>query len=175
MENFIKKVCNYLSEYKIRALAKTISGDIMDINCTDKQYAQYVNKKMPKSKLWRNMFHAFLVGGIICVIGQWLKEVFLAMGLTDTDSSTWTSAVLIFLGAFLTGLGVYDKIAVYAGGGTIVPITGFANSVVSPAMEFKSEGIVTGLCVKMFSVAGPVLVFGTLISVVIGIVYMIIG
>lgn len=144
----------------------------MDINSTDKQYEKYVNEKMPKSKLGSNMLHAFVSGGIICLIGQWLKEVFLVIGLSDTDSGIWTSAVLIFLGAFLTGLGVYDKIASFAGGGTIVPITGFANSVVSPAMEFKSEGIVTGLCVKMFSVAGPVLVFGTLVSVAIGIVYM---
>lgn len=146
----------------------------MDRNCTDKQYSKYVKQKMPKSKVWKNMLFAFAVGGIICVFGQWLKDVFLKMGLTDTDASTWTSASLIFLGAFLTGIGVYDKIATYAGGGTIVPITGFANSIVSPAMEFKSEGIVLGLCVKMFSVAGPVLVFGTLVSVVIGVVFAII-
>lgn len=97
------------------------------------------------------------------------------MGLADKDAGTWVSATLIFTGAFLTGLGVYDKIATFAGGGTIVPITGFANSIVSPAMEFKSEGIVLGLCVKMFSVAGPVIVFGTLISVVLGIFYAILG
>ena len=147
----------------------------MDKNCTDKQYAQYVKTKMPKSKIWKNMCFAFIIGGIICVIGQALKDFYLYLGLTDTDSGTWVSATLIFLGAFLTGIGVYDKIAVFAGGGTIVPITGFANSIVSPAMEFKSEGIVLGLCVKMFSVAGPVIVFGTLISMIIGIVYAIIG
>ncbi len=118
---------------------------------------------------------AFLVGGIICVIGQGLKDGFLSMGLSDKDASVWVSSTLIFIGAFLTGIGVYDKIAVFAGGGTIVPITGFANSIVSPAMEFKSEGIVLGLCVKMFSVAGPVIVFGTLISVILGIIYAIIG
>jgi len=152
-----------------------ILGDIMNRNCTDKQYSQYVKEKMPKSKVLKNMLCAFLVGGTICVIGQGLKEMFLSMGLADKDAGTWVSATLIFIGAFLTGLGIYDKIATFAGGGTIVPITGFANSIVSPAMEFKSEGIVLGLCVKMFSVAGPVIVFGTLISVVLGVIYAIIS
>ena len=152
-----------------------ILGDIMNRNCTDKQYSQYVKEKMPKSKVLKNMLCAFLVGGTICVIGQGLKEMFLSMGLADKDAGTWVSATLIFFGAFLTGLGIYDKIATFAGGGTIVPITGFANSIVSPAMEFKSEGIVLGLCVKMFSVAGPVIVFGTLISVVLGVIYAIIS
>ena len=152
-----------------------ILGDIMNRNCTDKQYSQYVKEKMPKSKVLKNMLCAFLVGGTICVIGQGLKEMFLSMGLADKDAGTWVSATLIFFGAFLTGLGIYDKLATFAGGGTIVPITGFANSIVSPAMEFKSEGIVLGLCVKMFSVAGPVIVFGTLISVVLGVIYAIIG
>ncbi len=147
----------------------------MNINSTDKQYSKYVKEVMPKSKVLKNMCFAFVIGGIICVIGQGLKEFFLSLGLADKDASTWVSATLIFFGAFLTGIGVYDKIAVYAGGGTIVPITGFANSIVSPAMEFKSEGIVLGLCVKMFSVAGPVIVFGTLISVVLGVIYAIIG
>ena len=147
-----------------------MTGDIMNRNCTDKQYSEYVKQKMPKSKVLKNMLCAFVVGGTICVIGQWLKEAFLSMGLADKDAGTWVSATL---GAFLTGLGVYDKIARFAGGGTIVPITGFANSIVSPAMEFKSEGIVLGLCVKMFSVAGPVIVFGTLISVILGIFYAI--
>ena len=152
-----------------------ILGDIMNRNCADKQYSQYVKEKMPKSKVLKNMLCAFLVGGTICVIGQGLKEMFLSMGLADKDAGTWVSATLIFFGAFLTGLGIYDKIATFAGGGTIVPITGFANSIVSPAMEFKSEGIVLGLCVKMFSVAGPVIVFGTLISVVLGVIYAIIS
>ncbi len=147
----------------------------MNINSTDKQYSKYVKQVMPKSKVFKNMFFAFLIGGIICVIGQALKDLFLSMGLSDKNAATWVSSTLIFIGAFLTGIGVYDKIAVVAGGGTIVPITGFANSIVSPAMEFKSEGIVLGMCVKMFSVAGPVIVFGTLISVVLGVIYAIIG
>lgn len=147
----------------------------MNKDCTDKQYAQYVDSKAPKSKLAKNMCCAFVIGGLICVAGQGLKEIFLGMGLSDTESSIWVSVVLIFIGALLTGLGVYDKIAKFAGGGTIVPITGFANSIVSPAMEFRSEGIVLGLCVKMFSVAGPVLVFGILVSVAVGWVFAIIG
>lgn len=125
----------------------------------------------PKPKLLRNCIMAFIVGGIICVVGQFIRNSFLYYGFSEEQVSTLTPMTMIFLGALLTGLGLYDKIAAKAGAGTIVPITGFANAIVSPAIEFKKEGFVMGVGAKMFTIAGPVLVYGTGTSVIVGIIY----
>lgn len=145
----------------------------MKNNMTDKEYQKYVDKKTPNSPIVKDVALAFFIGGLICVIGQLISNGYQAMGFDKDGASMGTSVTLVFLSAFFTGLGLYDRLAKYAGAGTIVPITGFANAVVSPAMEFKSEGLVLGLAVKMFTVAGPVLVYGITSSVVAGIVYYI--
>lgn len=137
---------------------------------TNKEYAEYVKKKTPNSKLVPNMLKAFLVGGIICCIGQGLLDGLGAAGLAKENAATASSIILVFVGAILTGAGVYDNIAKTAGAGTLVPITGFANSVVSPALEFKTEGYITGTAAKMFIIAGPVIVFGIASSIVYGII-----
>ena len=137
---------------------------------TIEQYAEYVKRKSPPSPLWGDLLKAFLIGGAICVIGELVTQLWLYAGLERADASTACSMTLVFLGALLTGLGVYDDIAKFGGGGTLVPITGFANAVVSPALEFKSEGFVTGTAAKMFIIAGPVIVFGVSASIVYGLV-----
>ena len=137
-------------------------------------YLGYVSKISPKTNEKRSLFHAFWVGGTICVIGQLIRFVLeFVFGLYGDELAGTTSVVLIFLGALLTGIGVYDRIGKYAGGGSIVPITGFANSVVSPAMDFKNEGFIYGLAAKMFVVAGPIIVFGIIGGVSVGVVYFI--
>lgn len=138
---------------------------------TNGEYAKYVKEKTPKSKTGADMLKAFLVGGLICCIGQAILNGYTSLGMETENAATATSVSLVFLGALLTGLGVYDNIAKFAGAGTLVPITGFANSVVSPALEFKSEGYVTGTGAKMFVIAGPVIVYGTTASVLYGIIY----
>ena len=140
-----------------------------------REYERYVREKMPKSPLWKDMLCAFAVGGAICCVGEVLRRSFAALGASETDAGTWTSVALVFLGAFLTGLGVYDKLAKHGGAGTLVPITGFSNAVVSPAMEFRTEGFVTGTAVKMFTIAGPVIVYGVLASALYGVVLMLTG
>lgn len=142
---------------------------------TNEDYIKYASGKVPPSPLWSNMLKAFLVGGLICCVGQGLMQLYEGSGLEQTDASTATSVTLVFIGALLTGLGVYDDMAKFAGAGTLVPITGFANSVVSPALEFKSEGYVTGVAAKMFVIAGPVIVFGISASVIYGLVLMLFG
>jgi len=142
---------------------------------TKKEYQAYINQKTPNSTLFKDICFAFLIGGLICIIGQLVTDGYKALGLDSDSASAWTSVTMVFFGAFLTGIGVYDKIAKFAGAGTIVPITGFANSVVSPAMEFKSEGLVLGLAAKMFIIAGPVIVYGILSSVTVGIIYYILS
>ncbi|MEG1633518.1 MAG: stage V sporulation protein AC [Oscillospiraceae bacterium] len=142
---------------------------------TNEQYAEYVRKKSPSSPLWGDLLRAFLVGGLICCIGQGIADGAVALGLGRDEAGTAASVALVFLGALLTGLGVYDDIAKFAGAGTLVPITGFANSVVSPALEFKSEGFITGTAAKMFIIAGPVIVFGVSASVVYGLVLTLFG
>lgn len=137
---------------------------------TNEQYAEYVKRKSPPSPLWGDLLKAFLIGGAICVIGELVTQLWLYAGLERADASTACSMPLVFLGALLTGLGVYDDIAKFGGAGTLVPITGFANAVVSPALEFKSEGFVTGTAAKMFIIAGPVIVFGVSASIVYGLV-----
>ncbi len=136
---------------------------------TQKEYKTYVEKKSPNSPIIKDVCFAFLFGGIICVIGQVINDLYINFAsLTKDAAATATSITLIFIGALLTGLDVYNKIAKIAGAGTIVPITGFANSIVSPAMEFKSEGFVLGMAAKMFVIAGPVLVFGISVSIICG-------
>ncbi|MBQ3226583.1 MAG: stage V sporulation protein AC [Clostridia bacterium] len=142
---------------------------------TNEQYQKYVDKKTPNSTLLKDVMLAFLVGGLICIIGQAISDGYRGLGLSEELISPATSVSLIFIGALLTGLGLYDKIAKFAGAGTIVPITGFSNSIVSPAMEFKSEGLVLGLAAKMFVIAGPVLVYGITASVLAGIVYLLLS
>ncbi len=138
----------------------------------NKNYLDYVADISPKTNEKRSLFRAFWVGGLICCIGQGIR-FFLEkkVGLKGDELASYVSMTMIFLGSFLTGLGVYDRIGKFAGGGSIVPITGFANSVVSPAMEFKTEGYIYGTAAKMFVVAGPIIVFGIASSVLVGLLY----
>ena len=137
---------------------------------TQKQYSDYVDKKSPNSPILKNCFNAFWVGGFICTIGQIIMDFCMFKGLDQTSSSAVVSIVLIGISAILTGLNIFNKIGKFAGAGSLVPITGFANSIVSPAIEYKSEGYIMGVGGKMFTVAGPVLVFGISASVLIGII-----
>ena len=139
---------------------------------TNKSYQEYVNQKSPNSPIFKNCFNSFWVGGLICTIGQFIMEICKYNGLDKTTSGTVVSISLIFLSAFLTSLNIFNKIGKFAGAGSLVPITGFANSIVSPAMEYKSEGYVMGVGAKMFTVAGPVLVYGISTSVIIGLLYL---
>ena len=141
----------------------------------NKEYRHYAAKHMPRSHMGRNCLGAFLVGGAICCLGQLLLQLFAALGLSEQDAATATSIALIALGAVLTGLGVYDDLAKRGGAGTLVPITGFANSVAAPALEFKTEGLITGTAAKMFAIAGPVIVFGIGSSVVYGLILCLLG
>lgn len=135
------------------------------------QYRQMVSKTKPKQPVVRNVFGAFIIGGAICTFGQALLNFYKSFGLVKADAGAATSATLVFIAAILTGLGVYDSIAKYAGAGTIVPITGFANSIVAPALEFRREGMVFGVGQKIFSLAGPVLAFGFVSSWLVGLIY----
>ena len=139
-------------------------------------YLKYVAKITPKSNEKRSLLNAFLVGGFICSIGQFIRYMFMLFGdFTGDELAMATSMVLIFIGVLLTGFGVYDTIGKHAGGGSIVPITGFANSVASPAMEFAREGLIYGMASKMFVVAGPIIVYGVTGSVIVGLIYYIFG
>ena len=140
------------------------------LNITPEEYQKYVQQKAKKSPLVKDTVLAFLVGGAICVVGQLIANGFTALGLDTADAATATSVSLVFLSALLTGLNLYNKMARFGGAGTLVPITGFANAVVSPAIDFETEGIVTGMAAKMFIVAGPVIVFGTVASVLYGVI-----
>ncbi len=135
------------------------------------EYNEYVKQKIPKPNYVKNCAWAFVVGGLISVFGQFLGNIFKDMGLNKEDVANAVAMILVFLGAFFTGLGVYDKLGKRAGAGSIVPITGFANSIVSPAMEFKREGYIFGVAAKMFVLAGPVLVYGFGSSVIVGLLY----
>ena len=140
-----------------------------------REYGAMVQQVSPRSPVLKNCLFAFLFGGAICALGQGIANHYMLLGFTLRDARTFVSVSLIFLSAALTAFGVYDNIAKHAGAGTLVPITGFANSMVSPALEFKSEGFVTGLGAKMFVVSGPVLVFGISASVFYGVVLYVIG
>lgn len=140
---------------------------------TQKAYQEYVDKKSPNSPILRNCFNAFWVGGLICSIGQIILDICKYNGLDTQMSGTVTSIILIAISALLTGLNLFNRIGKFAGAGSLVPITGFANSIVSPSMEYKSEGYVMGVGGKMFTVAGPVLVYGISTSIIVGILYFI--
>lgn len=137
-----------------------------------KQYEAYTQSVMPKSHIARDVIKAFIIGGLICVIGQGLNNLYKYFNYTIDQAAATTSITLIGLSALLTGLGIYDKIAKHAGAGTLVPITGFANAIVASALEFKSEGYILGMCAKMFMLAGPVLVMGTTASVIYGLILL---
>ncbi len=143
------------------------------MNISKKEYAKMADKASPPSKKLKDFILAFLIGGIICTIGQLLRELYISLGLPEQVVKAAVPVSLIFMAALLTGLGIFEKIAKRAGAGTLVPITGFANAVVSPAIEFKTEGHVLGIGVKMFTVAGPVILFGTSASVLYGLIYWI--
>ena len=146
----------------------------MDLNnLSSQEYNAYVQSKAKPSPMGKNLVWAFLVGGFICLIGQGLMDFYKSRGLGVEAAGTAVSVTLIFVTALLTGIGVFDNIAKHAGAGTLVPITGFANAMVSPAMEFKQEGLVTGTAVKLFTVAGPVLVYGISASVIYGLIFWI--
>ncbi len=146
----------------------------MNVEERNKKYNEYVEAKTPKTKNFPTLLYAYLVGGLICIIGQIIQDVLMLVFpmLTLEDATSWMLIIIIFIASLLTGLGWYDRIGVFAGAGSIVPISGFSNSIASPAIEFKKEGIIFGLCVKMFTVAGPVIVNGVAISVLIGLVYL---
>ena len=141
------------------------------MNMSKKEYNAYVQRLAPKSPIWKDLLNAFWTGGLICVLGQLIQNGWAAAGLDKDAAGSATAISLIFLSAVLTALSVYNCIAKFAGAGTLVPITGFANSVVSPAMEYRSEGLVTGMAGKMFTIAGPVIVYGTVASVLYGVIY----
>ena len=145
----------------------------MDQPFTNSEYSDLVNKKSPNSPLAKNIVWAFIVGGIICMIGQFITNFFLDRGLPRDTVSAITSILLILFAIILTALGLYDDIGKRAGAGSVVPITGFANSIASPAIEFKTEGLIMGLGAKMFTVAGPVLVYGISSSIIVGFLYFI--
>ncbi|MDD4816244.1 MAG: SpoVA/SpoVAEb family sporulation membrane protein [Clostridia bacterium] len=148
----------------------------MDYKARNKKYNEYIEAKIPKTKEWPSLFNSFWVGGLICMIGQGINDLILYLVPNLAEQSAWayTLIILVFIASFLTGVGVYDRIGKFAGGGSIVPITGFSNSITSPAMDFKNEGIIFGMCVKMFSIAGPVIVIGIVASSIVGLIYLLI-
>ena len=141
------------------------------MNIEKQNYRRYVEARAPKSAVAQNCLHAFLVGGFICIFAQALKTVYTDLGMEEQNAATLCSVTLVFIAALLTGLGVFDKIAKFAGAGTLVPITGFANSVASPAIDSRAEGLVLGLGAKIFTVCGPVLLYGTLSGSLYGLIY----
>ena len=142
------------------------------MDMTPEEYQQYVKQRSPRSPIVKDVALAFIIGGLICVVGQLIQNGWGAAGLSKEDAGTATSCSLVLLSALLTGLNLYNKLARFGGAGTLVPITGFANAVVSPAIDFRSEGFVTGMAAKMFQIAGPVIVFGSLASVIYGVILM---
>ena len=142
---------------------------------TNEEYRQYAERHAPRSPVGKNMLCAFLIGGAICCLGQLLFQLYLSLGLEEESAAAWESITLVALGAAATALGLYDKLAKHAGAGTLVPITGFANSVVAPALEFKTEGFITGTAAKMFIISGPVIVYGVGASILYGLLLCLIG
>ena len=140
---------------------------------TEKEYGKLIKDMAPKSPIVKDCFNAFWIGGLICCIGQFFMNDFTAMGLDETKAGTAASMTLVVLSALLTGLSLYDDIAKHAGAGTLVPITGFANAIAAPAVEFKTEGFVLGVGAKIFTIAGPVILYGVSASVVYGLIYWI--
>jgi len=140
---------------------------------TEKEYGKLVKDMSPKSPIWKDCFNAFWIGGLICAIGQAIMNGYLALDMSKEDAGTAMSMTLVAVSALLTGFSLYDNIAKHAGAGTLVPITGFANAIASPAIEFKTEGFILGVGAKMFTIAGPVIVYGVSASVVYGLIYWI--
>jgi len=140
---------------------------------TEKEYAKLVQDLMPRSPIWKDCLNAFWIGGLICALGQLILNGYLALGLEKEAAGTAMSMTLVAISALLTGLSLYDNIAKHAGAGTLVPITGFANAISSAAVEFKTEGFILGVGAKMFTIAGPVIVYGVSASVVYGLIYWI--
>ena len=145
------------------------------IKLTQQEYDQLCKQKSPNSPLFKDMCWAGIIGGLICTLGQFVSNQFKASGMDTQGTAAATAITMVFLGGFFTCLHLYDKLAKYAGAGTIVPITGFANAIVSPAMEFKSEGLVLGMAAKLFVIAGPVLVYGISASVIYGLILLLMG
>ena len=146
----------------------------MDEAERNRRYKKYVESKIAKTHAWPSLFNAFWVGGLICTIGQLINDLLLLWFPTMATQSAWayTLIILIFLASLLTGLGIFDKIGAYAGAGTIIPITGFSNSIASPAIDLKNEGIILGMCANMFVIAGPVIVSGVVSSMIVGLIYL---
>ncbi len=149
----------------------------MDKDKQKQNYCKFVENRLPKTKFFPSLLWAFLIGGLICCLGQGIFDIIaiLAPGLDAKYVQAYTLVILIFIASFLTGIGVYDKIGAFAGAGSIVPITGFSNSIASPALEYRTEGWIFGVCVKMFTIAGPVIVTGIASSILVGIIYYIVG
>lgn len=141
----------------------------------EKQYQDYVKQHTPIHNVWTNMLKAFLTGGSICTLGQLISNYCKTLGLSEKDCGAWTAIVLVLFSVILTGLNVYSKIANWGGAGALVPITGFANSVAAPAIEYKKEGQVFGIGAKIFTIAGPVLLYGVVTSWALGVVYWVIS
>lgn len=137
---------------------------------TKQEYSEYVKQKTPNSSLFKDCLNAFLWGGLICCIGEGILKMYMGMGIDKESAYTFTSITLVFLSALLTGLNIYPKIAKYAGAGTLVPITGFSNAVTAPALEAKTEGYVLGVGAKIFTIAGPVILYGTVASIISGLI-----
>ena len=142
---------------------------------SNQEYRQFADQRAKKSPLVKDCAFAFVIGGLICTVGQLVLDYFTGLGLEQTDAGTATSITMVLLSVVLTGLNLYSKLARYGGAGTLVPITGFANAVAAPAIDFRSEGLITGTAVKMFTIAGPVIVFGTVAAMVYGAVLMLLG
>ena len=145
------------------------------MDMTNQEYSRYVEQKAKPSPIWKNLTWAFCTGGLICTGGQALLNLYRGCGLSEGDAGTAVSVTIIFLAALFTGLGWFDRLAKHAGAGTLVPITGFANAVAAPALEFRSEGLVTGVGARLFAIAGPVLVYGISASVVYGLILVLFG
>ena len=156
-------------------IRKRYGVSFMEINMTKTQYSDLYRSAAEGSKWWINVPKAFVSGGLICILGQGIFDAFSALGLTEDNSATVASVILVFLSALLTGLGIYPKIAKQAGAGTLVPITGFANAVAAPAIEYKTEGYVTGVGTKIFTIAGPVILYGTAAGALYGVFYRLLG
>lgn len=154
---------------KLRKMLEKQQQEFQQIDSLE--FRRFTKRLSPKQTVLKNTILAFVVGGLICVTGQLITNLFMAGGLLERDAGAATSTVLVFAGAFFTGLGIYDELGKHAGAGSIVPITGFANSIASSALEFKREGFVYGVGARLFTVAGPVIVYGTVVSILIGLIY----